>query len=162
MAKGVCVITLKRLILRGIDETDTEAIVKWRSEPEVYKYFKFPHRITAEEHLRWYNNRYLLNENRFDWICLEKESGNRIGVFGLIKESNKVEVSYLLASEAQHKGYASEAILGLIRYASTTWGIKQVIAEIHKDNNSSIFLVEKLGFHIMNQKTPFIVYELDI
>lgn len=162
MARDFDIIETKRLLLRGIDESDAELIVQWRSVPTVYQYFKAPHQISIEEHINWYRNRYLENVNRFDWICIEKESGNRIGVFGLCKEGKKVEVNYLLSPEGQHKGYAVEAIRGLIEYASKMWNNKQVLAEIHCENQPSIALVEKLGFELISRSGPFVIYGKEV
>ena len=127
MARGLDTIETARLLLRGIDESDAELIVQWRSVPEVYQFFKSSHKITLEEHFNWYQNSYLENSNRFDWICIEKESGNRIGVFGLYKKEKKAEINYLLAPEAQHKGYAAEAIKSLIDYASKMWDSEHTV-----------------------------------
>lgn len=162
MARGLDTIETARLLLRGINESDAKLIVQWRSVPEVYQFFKSSHKITLEEHFYWYHNSYLENTNRFDWICIEKESGNRIGVFGLYKEEKKVEVNYLLAPEGQHKGYAAEAIMSLIDYASKMWNSELVVAEIHQDNKPSIALVEKLGFKIVSQSSPFIIYGIEV
>ena len=84
MAKNVAELESERLILRGITEDDAPEIVEWRSDPEAYKFFRSPHRITMNEHLSWYRNNYLSNENRFDWMCFEKSSGRKIGVFGSV------------------------------------------------------------------------------
>lgn len=162
MAQNLEIIETERLLLRGINESDAELIVKWRSEPDVYKYFKAPHKITVDEHLYWYHNRYLSNENRFDWICIEKKSEQRIGVFGLYKEDYKSEVNYILAPEAQHKGYATEAIQKLIQYAADIWNSKKIIAEIHKDNKQSIILAERLGFVLIYSDDPFVIYEKEV
>ncbi len=162
MTRRLNTIETVRLVLREIDESDAELIVHWRSVPEVYQYFKSPHRISLKEHLNWYHNIYLENPNRFDWICIEKESGNRIGVFGLYKEEKKAEVNYLLAPEGQHKGYAIEAIKSLIDYASKMWNSEQVIAEIHQDNKPSIALMDKLGFEIINQNGSFVIYGIEV
>lgn len=162
MAKRVETIKTNRLALRGIDITDADSIVNWRANPEVYKYFLSPHKITIDEHINWFLNRYLNNENRFDWICLNKEKEERIGVFGIIKGDESVELNYLLAPEAQHKGYATEAIRALIDYASKKWDIGKVVAEIHEDNRPSILLAERLGFKQASYKYPFYVYELMI
>jgi len=160
MAKNLEIIETERLLFRGINESDAEIIVKWRSAPDVYKYFKFPHKITIDEHLNWYFNKYLTNENRFDWICIEKNSGQRIGVFGLYKDNEKAEINYLLAPEAQHKGYATEAIMRLIQYSGEVWSIKSVIAEIHKNNRSSVSVVNRADFQFQKISGDFLVYEL--
>ena len=162
MARGLDTIETERLRLRGIDDTDAELIVKWRSVPGIYQYFKSPHQITLEEHLNWYQNSYLGNTSRFDWICIEKDSGNRIGVFGLQKGDKKAEVNYLLAPEGQHKGYAFEAIKSLIDYAKQKWNCKQVLAEIHQNNQPSIALVKNLGFEAISRNDLFVVYRIEV
>lgn len=162
MARNLEQIQTERLILRGINETDAADIVEWRSDPNVYKYFKSPHQITLEEHLNWYWNRYLANENRFDWICVEKKSGNHIGVFGLYRKIETVEINYLLAVEGQHKGYAIEAIRSLIGYAKKKWNCKQVVAEIHKNNLASIAVVKRLEFKEVSLNGSFIIYRKEV
>lgn len=162
MAKILDIIETERLMLRGIDEADAETIVLLRSAPDVYKFFKSPHQITIEEHLNWYRNRYLLDDNRFDWVCIEKQSGERIGVFGLNRDADIAEINYLLAPDAQHKGYALEAIRRLVDYASKNLGSKQVVAEIHKENKPSIVLIEKLGFILLSKSEPFVIYGIEV
>lgn len=163
MAKELDTIETVRLLLRGIDLTDSEMIVKWRSIPDFFRYFKSPHQITIDEHLNWYRSSYLENYNRFEWICIEKESGDRVGVFGLEKkEEEKVEISYLLAPEKQHKGFAIEAVKSLLEYATKRWDCKRVIAYIHQDNQPSIELVLKLGFRVVARDDPFVVYAIEV
>ncbi len=162
MALKVETIQTDRLLFRGIHETDVNEIVLWRSDPTVYQYFKSPHKITVEEHIKWYNNSYLHNDNRYDWICIEKESFKKIGVFGLTKQNDIAEINYLLAPEAQHKGFALEGITRLVRYAAESWKIKSVIAEIHKDNLPSMSVIQKLGFSIMSEGEVFSIYGIEV
>lgn len=162
MARNVDIVKTHRLYLRGIDESDTEVIVKWRSDPEVYRYFKSPHKITKEEHLSWLRTRYVNNADRFDWMCIENDSGDRIGVFGLAREEGSAEVNYILAPEAQHKGYATEAIKGLMDYAQAKWSVEKITAEVHRDNTASIALIKRLGFSISSTNEDFIVYSLEL
>lgn len=162
MASNLDEIQSERLSFRGINEIDAEEIIKWRSDPDVYRFFKSPHKITIEEHLRWYRNSYLSNQNRFDWICIEKSSNTKIGVFGLAREDDFAEVNYLLAPEAQHKGYATEGIMALVSYSSNKWDKKMVVAEIHKENLPSINVVKKLGFHIVKCNGDFVIYGIEV
>ncbi len=162
MARNVDIVKTQRLYLRGIDESDTEVIVKWRSAPEVYRYFKSPHKITREEHLSWLRTSYVNNTDRFDWMCIEKDTGDRIGVFGLARGDGSAEVNYILAPEAQHKGYATEAIKGLIDYAQTKWSVGKVIAEVHRDNTASIALIKRLGFSLSSINEEFVVFSLEL
>ncbi len=162
MAQAVDRIETERLLLRGIDETDAESIVLWRSDPEVYKHFKSPHRITIEEHLEWYKKRYLNDKSRFDWICIERESEKRIGIFGLVKGNGEAEINYLLAPEEQHKGYATEALRALMKFASDAWNCNRIKAEIHEDNVASLALVKKLGFALKLTIMPFCIYVCEL
>ena len=162
MATHPTPLTTERLTLRGIDETDAAAIVLWRSDPAVYRYFLSPHGITEAEHLRWYRERYLPNEDRCDWMCLRQSDGARIGVFGLIRENGSAEVSYLLAPEARGHGYAQEAVLALLCYAKTEWGARNATAEIHRDNAPSLALAKRLGFSEAARRGDFIIFEKEV
>lgn len=155
----------ERLTLREIRESDAGQIVEWRSNPAVYPFFKSPHALTKAEHLRWHRNVYLTDANRLDWLCMETETAKPVGVFSLRKIAEapeSAEVSYLIAPKEQRKGYATEAIRVLIRYAAETWKAQTIIAEIHKDNAPSVRLVEKLGFAFRRKAGLFSVYGLDL
>lgn len=160
MTKDLEKIQTERLILRGINESDATEIVEWRSDPEVFKYFKSPYKITIQEHFRWFNNNYLTNEDRMDWMCIEKGIGKKIGVFGVVIDEHTVELNYLLAPDAQHKGYATEAIKAIILNAKEKWPTKKMIAEIHKDNKASFRLIEKHGFKYCTSDGNFVIYAL--
>ena len=162
MKKEQETIQTERLLLRGICELDSADIVRWRSDPNVYQYFKNAHELTLEEHLNWYHNRYLVSEVRFDWICLERKSGDRIGVFGLTRDGKSAEISYLLDPTAQHKGYAAEGIQALIQYAQCIWRIEKIKAIINKNNYPSASVVKKLGFRLQNSDGEFEKYLLEM
>ena len=161
MAIVTDIIETERLRLRGINETDAPQIAAWRGDPAVYRYFKNPRKITEAEHLRWYRERYLPDKDREDRMCLTKD-GERIGVFGLIREGDSAEVSYLLAPEARGKGYAAEAVNGLLRYAKETWRVCRVTAEIHKENGPSLALARRLGFVPADETGDFIIFEKEV
>lgn len=153
----------ERLILRGIEKADAESIVAWRSDPNVYRYFKYPHQIALQEHLQWFFNSYLFNDDRFDWICLEKNnSEKKVGVFGLLRNGSEAEVNYLLDPSAQHQGYASEAVQALMEYAAENWKVKSILAEIHRENGPSIHFIKSLGFRLKQCKGDFDIYGAEV
>ncbi len=157
--KKVPALQTAHLILRGIVEEDTQAIVVLRSDPNVYKFFVSPHQITEEEHLKWYKNYYLLNEDRIDWAALDTNN-NLIGVFGVKREttdSKEAEVSYILDPAQYGKGYASEAVSRLMQFCKEEWNCVSVTAEVHKENIRSINFAERLGFFKKDVKNVFII-----
>ena len=162
MEKNIDIIETERLILRGIDETDTDSIVQWRSDPEVYKYFKNAHKITETEHNYWYQNIYKSNDKRFDWMCIEKKSEEKVGVFGLFLDGCIAEINYILSPKSQHKGYAAESVQALINYASKKWNVKKIVAEIHKDNFPSITFIKRLGFKLESKDSVFQIYGREV
>ena len=162
MAKTIDTINTERLTLRGIDRSDAEAIVKWRSDPGVFRYFRSVHKITLDEHLAWFDKSYSNNPDRFDWMCIDRSTSEKVGVFGLVRESGYAEVNYILALEAQHKGYATEAISAIIDYAHANWRIKKIIAEIHAENKPSIALAKRLGFSFEEKRSDFEIYSMEL
>ena len=152
------VLITNRLLLREINDSDTADIVKWRSDEHVFRFFKSPHRITQEEHVAWYNNIYKKDNTRIDYICIEKKSEKKIGVFGLIHKNTDVEINYLLSPDAQHNGYAKEAVECLIQHANSMFNATRIFAEIHKENIPSINLIKKLGFRIESEDESFVIY----
>ena len=162
MCKELSVVTTERLILRGITEEDSRDIVLWRANPEVYQYFKSPKALTIQDHLDWLHNIYAASDNRFDWMCLEQQTGRHVGVFGLVRKEGEAEVNYLLAPSAQHRGYGYEAVKRLILFANRTWNTKRFIAEIHSQNLASLKLIEKLGFVEEARNGNFILYGYEV
>lgn len=158
------VLKTQRLILKEISEADTDFIVKLRSNPDVYLFFTSPHIIDKAEHLNWYKNRYIFDDNRFDLVAFDVNS-ERIGVFG-IKRNNEVsaeaEISYILSPEYYGKGYAAEAINELIIFCKEEWNCSDIIAEIHVDNQKSISFIRKLGFHLYSTENKFDIYKRQI
>lgn len=149
-----------RLYLRQITKADAQTIVELRSDPESYRFFRAPHRLTLAEHLRWYEESYCFDGNRVDWLALCEEKP--IGLFGLRKapqEAGCVEVSYLLVPEQQGKGYASEATKALLRWAVMTWEAQKAFAEIRQDNQASLKFIEQMGFSYWKQEGEFVFYQ---
>lgn len=150
-----------RLRLYNIDDSDASDIVKWRSNPEVYKYFLTPKPITIEGHLNWYYNSYLKDINRIDWMAYD-QADNRIGVFGIKRNAEDMcmaEVSYILSPEWYGCGYATEAIEKIVCCYREIWSLKCVVAEIHEDNFLSRKFAERLGFKLDSINEHFAIYK---
>jgi len=163
--KNDYIITTERMFLRGIEELDAGWIIAWRTDLDVYKYFKSPHAVTLAEHRNWFRNNYLFNDNRVDFFAIGKSSGIPVGVFGISRKNDKsdtVEVNYLLDPEQQGKGLASEAVEALIAFAHREWGSKYAIAEVHKENVSSIRLAEKIGMTRLNDFGKYEIFRKSI
>lgn len=153
----------QRLDLVEISLSDTDDLVNWRSDPNVYRYFLNPHALTKEEHIKWYQEKYLMDTQRFDWIAYRTNDRSKLGVFGLKVDKEKMlaEVNYLLAPQYQGYGYALEAVDRLIKCAKDDFLCTSVIAMVHEENRKSIQLAEKLGMKRKERQAPFWIYEKD-
>ncbi len=99
-------------------------------------------------------------------MALLKESGERVGVFGVVFDGEEAELNYILAPEYRGKGYASEALLCLMQALDcmeetsedSHMRVQRFVAEIHKENLSSICLIERLGFTLERTEKKMCFY----
>ena len=150
----------ERLLFREIRASDAEVIVRWRSNPEIYRYYISPNPVTLRSHLEWYEGLYLNDLTRIDYIVTEKESMTPIGVTGISRLIDKsCEIGYTIGEASfQGKGYGTESILA-VRNEYIKKGIEVFYAIIHVNNIASIKAAEKSGFqYFSNIEMDFLQY----
>jgi len=78
-----------------------------------------------------------------------REDDTVIGIAGLLKRDflDDVDLGYALLPEFCGFGYAYEVNSALLDYAKTKIVLKTVVAIVTPNNNRSIKLLRKLGFH---------------
>ena len=151
----------ERLSYREICIEDTEYIVRWRSTPEIYRCFKKPEPLSVQEHIDWFNKRYIPDLKRVEYIILHKESASPIGMIGVSNlQDESLEIGYLIGDLSyQRCGYAVEAINAVVnRYGNA--GVRCYFAEIRADNDASIKTIEKCGFkYDIELDSDFLLYK---
>lgn len=165
MSEITFTIETDRMILDEIEESDVDFILECRSNPEVYKYFLNPHKITRKEHLCWYRDKYISDGNRIDWIARHREKSHPVGIFGVKRSdfrSCEAELSYIILPIYKGNGYAGEAVQAIMEYTKKIWGINIFIAEIHTENTDSRRFIERLGFNIDGNYGKFLTYKRTI
>lgn len=82
------------------------------------------------------------------WFVIEKETEMIVGDIGFKGKpvNHTVEIGYGIIPSEQGKGYATEAVTGIIDWALSTNLASHVVAECLEDNIASIKVLEKLGF----------------
>ena len=78
----------------------------------------------------------------------DRESGEVIGCAGIVHpgQQEEAEVKYAFRSDCWGKGYATEAVSGLIKFARECWDVGRIIATTHPGNNASERVLAKVGF----------------
>ena len=160
------ILTTERLTLRQLVIADEQEIFTLRSDSEINKYLDRQLSNTIDD-ARNFINKVNENINKNDslyWAIMLSDRNILVGticLFGFSDENSKCEIGYELLTNFQGQGIMMEASKKIIDYAFNTIKIQQIEAFIHKDNQSSINLLEKLLFRNSNkpdETTPELIY----
>ena len=88
------------------------------------------------------------------WVAEEKGTGKFVGEVGFADYKREIEPSlkgipeagWVLASNAQGKGYATEAVLAVVAWGEAHLGAVRTACIIHPENAASIRVAEKCGY----------------
>ena len=88
------------------------------------------------------------SEYWLNWVLQSKANEQFIGTIqaGIDRDSKVATIAYIIGSDFQQKGYATEAISALFTVLKEEYQVRQTKAWIDTRNLPSIRLVEKLGF----------------
>lgn len=149
------VLTTERLRLRKLVSTDDQKIFILRSDPEVNKYLDRKICDTVEDARNFINN---VKENvdkgdSLYWAITLIDNDILVGtvcLFGFSDENDKCEIGYELLTDFIGQGIMKEAVEKVIDYAFNEIKVKEIEACLHKDNQSSIKLLQKFAFRSSN------------
>ncbi len=80
------------------------------------------------------------------------------GVFHNFSYDNMVELGVRLLPEAEHHGFATEAIRAMADYALCFWGLERVKAKCYLGNSPSKRMLEASGFQLISQDDQFFYF----
>ena len=141
----------QRLTLRPIQATDKAAVFDYRSDAETNKYQGWIPKTEkeVEDFIAKNHTEFNLPDTWFQLVIIEKESEKIIGDMGIHfigTENQQVELGCTLNKTFQNKGYATEALRGIIDFLFKELKKHRIVTSIDPENESSIRLVERLGF----------------
>ena len=145
------VIETERLVLRGREPADVEAIFQFASDPEVTPYMAWPRSRTLADVWDFLDGltAYHYEQEELDYgIALRSAPDVLIGGVGVYwrpREHRVMDLGYVLAKEHWGQGYAPEAARALIRYAFRTTRVQRIFAPIFAENAKSRRAAEKIG-----------------
>ena len=64
-----------------------------------------------------------------------------------VVEHNRIEIGYDLSPESWGKGIMTETLKAVIHFAFSELNVNKIEAQITSENDASLHLVSKLGFH---------------
>jgi RimJ/RimL family protein N-acetyltransferase len=140
-----------RLVLKPLRLSDSAAVFAYRSDPVVARFQVWEPRDVREVHSFIAGLQGLELGTPGTWYQLAitlRESGVLIGDCGLhfpLEEPKQVEVGITLAPAHQRRGYATEALEGVIAYLFVNLDKHRVVARVDPRNEASIALLERVG-----------------
>jgi len=161
----VPILTTKRLTLRPLSVSDTQEIFLLRSDPAINKYLGREPSQTPADALHFINK--IVQNGSLYWAVTKTDNPQLIGticLFDLSNEQKKCEIGYELLTDYQGQGIMNEAATSVIEFAFQTLGLTTIDACSHKNNQSSMKLLQQLNFEktaIVDETNPdMIVFRL--
>src|SRR5664279_3536662 len=150
------ILITERLTLRQLVINDEQEIFTLRSDSEINKYLDRQISNTIEDARNFINK---VNENinknvSLYWAITLSARNKLVGticLYGFADENDNCEIGYELLTNFQGQGIMKEAAEKVIGYAFNTIKVKKIEAFFHRDNQSSIKLLEKLSFRNSNE-----------
>jgi RimJ/RimL family protein N-acetyltransferase len=148
---SVLVLETERLRLRRLAPDDAEFILRLLNEPSFIQNIGDRGVRTLDGALSYISSGPVASYEKhgFGLLLVElKESGAAAGICGLLKRDalEDPDIGYALLPEYWSMGYALEAASAVMAYAGERLGLKRVVAITDAGNQSSIRLLEKIGF----------------
>lgn len=136
-----------KVTIRPLVEEDAYTSVKWRNDPEVFKYTgnTYKNEIKIENELEWIRK---VTNNPSDYRCAILVDDVYVGNIYLtdIKDGKADYHIFIGDKNYWGKGVAKQASLLILDYAFNTLYLKEVCLRVRKENVSAYNLYRKLGF----------------
>ena len=145
------ILDTSRLVLRHFEPTDLDALYALYRDPDIRRYFPDGTRTREQtrEELTWFLHGHPHRRELGLWAAIEKTSGTLVGRCGLLPWTvggqPEVELAFLIDKTRWGQGLATEASLGIIRYAREALALERLICLITPGNDRSIAVARKSG-----------------
>ena len=145
-------ISTQRLSIRNLKRTDLTDFHTYRSNPEVTKYqgFDVMTMEQAEEFIKGQLNKEFGEAGEWVQYGIENNAtGNIIGDCAIKLDQDDIriaEIGITISHLEQKKGYAKEALLGILDFLFSSQDIHRVVEIVDAENSASIQLLKSIGF----------------
>jgi [ribosomal protein S5]-alanine N-acetyltransferase len=141
-----------RLKIRNLRESDLDAFFQYRSNPEITRYQGFDtfDLNQAKVFLAAHSDKPLLTPGEWVQYGIEHiDAAKLVGDCALylqMTDSRIAEIGITISHLHQRKGYAKEAMQGLINYLFREKGVHRIVETVDADNLASIQMLKSLSF----------------
>ena len=143
------VINGDKLSLRPITDADTDDIVRWRNDPEVWKYFLFREPFTSEMHRAWLRTK-VETGKVIQYIIVERETGRSVGsvYYRDVDEKNESAEYGIFIGEAfaRGRGLGTETARLFTAFGLDVLRLHRISLKVLGGNEIARRSYEKAGF----------------
>lgn len=147
------ILETNRLLLRELTLDDAPFILELVNDPAWLQFIGDRGLGSVEDTRSYIQNAPMAMYAKYgfgSWLVERQEDGASIGLCGLIKRDTleDVDIGFSFLPQYRSKGYAYKAAAATLDYAKSNVRLKRVVAITTPDNQSSIKLLERLGFKL--------------
>ena len=136
--------------IRPLQEQDAYTSVKWRNDPEVFKYTgnTYSNEITIDSELSWIRNVIANNEEGTEYRCAIEADGVYVGNIYLTHLTTGIGHYHIFIGNKDFwgKGVAKKASLLILSDGINKLGLQGIELSVRPENTSALNLYVKLGF----------------
>lgn len=138
----------ERLLLQRLRYEDAEEIFyAYASKSEATRFVSWPtHQSIKDtrEFLRYAHQAWRSGID-YSFSIRLKASGRLIGSIGIVNETGKLQIGYIMSPAQWGRGYATEALRVIVDMVRTLDGVYRIGTFVDKENVASIRVLEKCG-----------------
>ena len=139
-----------QVTIRQLQEQDAYTSVKWRNDPEVFKYTGnvYTNEIKIENELEWISKVITNNKTGIDYRCAILADNVYVGNIYLTDIDEKSAIYHIFIGDKTYwgKGIAKQASFQILNYAFYNLKLEYVELRVKKQNTRAHELYKKLGF----------------
>jgi RimJ/RimL family protein N-acetyltransferase len=137
-------IATSRLVLRRFRAADQASLSAYRNDPEIARFQDWNPATTAEDLATGSPD----EPGWFQYAIEHVAERRLIGDLGVRTHDNRMQadIGFTLAGPDQGRGYATEAVRGLLDHLFRVRGLHKVSAECDARNHASARLLRRVGF----------------
>jgi UDP-4-amino-4,6-dideoxy-N-acetyl-beta-L-altrosamine N-acetyltransferase len=133
--------------LRPVAPDDGARLLDWRNRPEVSAHMYTDHRISPDEHVRWFKGALSAADRRYWIIELDGEPVGLANLAGIDPERRRCEWAYYLAEPGvRGRGVGAVVEFMVIDHVFGELGLNKLWCEVLIDNQAVWKLHESFGF----------------
>ena len=149
------------LTLEPLLASHAEEMFEVLSDPAIYRFLDYTAPVSAEYlrgiYQRWEARRSPdASEAWLNWIIRLRDQSLAGYVQATVASNRSAHVAYILASKYWGRGYARLSLEAMLEHLTSAYEVDRYLATVEVENQRSIRLLERLGFHPVAPQDPLV------